>query len=154
MNSCFKISLGLLLGAVVFWGGSQFENPHRIAAGGTQPAQPTVVDPGFARPCSALAAASKPCPKRADLQQKVKDIIIDQLEINDAHKVTPTAKIREDLGADDLDFYGLVMRLENDFDVKISEEDFDKFVKVDDVVNYLMKQLCPSSQPATPPKQT
>ncbi|MBN1262541.1 MAG: acyl carrier protein [Anaerolineae bacterium] len=54
--------------------------------------------------------------------EKVQGIIAERLTI-DAEKVTPEARLREDLGADSLDLVELIMDLEDAFDITISEED-------------------------------
>jgi len=72
----------------------------------------------------------------AELEEKVKQIIVDQLGV-DADEVTPTAKFVEDLGADSLDTVELVMALEEDFGIEIPDEDAEKIVTVKDVIDYI-----------------
>ncbi|MGB9621330.1 MAG: acyl carrier protein, partial [Brevinematia bacterium] len=52
----------------------------------------------------------------ADVFEKVKDLIVDQLGV-DASKVTPEASFVEDLGADSIDIVELIMTLEEEFGV-------------------------------------
>lgn len=67
---------------------------------------------------------------------KVKDIIVDQLDV-DAEKVTSGANIQDDLGADSLDVVDLVMSLEEEFDVEIPDEAVDSIKTVGDIVKYI-----------------
>ena len=69
-------------------------------------------------------------------EQRVKDIIVEQLGVN-ADQVTPDDKFIEDLGADSLDTVELVMALEEEFGLDIHDEDADKFKTVGDALNYL-----------------
>jgi acyl carrier protein len=72
----------------------------------------------------------------AELEEKVKQIIVDQLGV-DANEVTPEAKFVEDLGADSLDTVELVMALEEEFGIEIPDEDAEKIVTVKDAVDYI-----------------
>ncbi|RXK18959.1 acyl carrier protein [Macrococcus sp. DPC7161] len=67
---------------------------------------------------------------------KVKDIIVDRLGV-DADKVTAEASFKDDLGADSLDIAELVMELEDEFDMEISDEDAEKINTVGDAVKYI-----------------
>ena len=55
----------------------------------------------------------------------------------DAAKVTETASFKEDLGADSLDLFELVMALEDEYGVEIPTEELEKMVTVGDVVKYI-----------------
>jgi acyl carrier protein len=70
------------------------------------------------------------------VEEKVKEIIVDQLGV-DENQVTSTASFIEDLGADSLDTVELVMALEEEFDVEISDEDAEKISKVQDAIDYI-----------------
>ena len=72
------------------------------------------------------------------IEQRVKDIIVEQLGVN-ADQVTPDAKFIEDLGADSLDIVELVMALEEEFGLDIPDEDADKLKTVGDALNYLQQ---------------
>jgi len=72
----------------------------------------------------------------AELEDKVKQIIIDQLGV-DGDEVTPQAKFVEDLGADSLDTVELVMALEEEFGIEIPDEDAEKIVTVKDAIDYI-----------------
>ena len=70
------------------------------------------------------------------IEQKVKDIIVEQLTVN-AEQVTPEAKFIEDLGADSLDIVEVVMAFEEEFGVEVPDSDAEKLLTVGDVVKYI-----------------
>ena len=70
------------------------------------------------------------------IEQRVKDIIVEQLGVN-ADQVTPDAKFIEDLGADSLDIVELVMALEETFGISIPDEDAENIKSVGDAVSYI-----------------
>ncbi|MFH0871165.1 MAG: acyl carrier protein [bacterium] len=72
----------------------------------------------------------------AELEEKVKQIIIDQLGV-DGDEVTPQAKFVEDLGADSLDTVELVMALEEEFGIEIPDENAEKIATVKDAIDYI-----------------
>ena len=72
----------------------------------------------------------------ADIEQKVRDIIINELGV-DADKVTPEASFVEDLGADSLDTVELVMAFEEEFGMEIPDEDAEKLQTVGDAISYI-----------------
>ena len=67
---------------------------------------------------------------------KVKSIIVDQLDV-DEDKVTETASIADDLGADSLDIVDLVMSFEEEFDLEIPDEQVEKIKTVGDIVKFI-----------------
>ena len=70
------------------------------------------------------------------LEDKVKDIIVEQLGVN-AEQVTSEASFIEDLGADSLDTVELVMAFEEEFGAEIPDEDAEKLTTVGAVLDYL-----------------
>jgi acyl carrier protein len=70
------------------------------------------------------------------LEDKVKEIIVEQLGVN-AEQVTPQASFIEDLGADSLDTVELVMAFEEEFGAEIPDEDAEKLTTVGAVIEYL-----------------
>lgn len=68
--------------------------------------------------------------------ERMKELIADQLGI-DAETITNESKFKEDLGADSLDLFELVMVLEDEYSVEIPAEDLQTMTKVGDVINYL-----------------
>ena len=75
----------------------------------------------------------------ADIESRVKDIIINELGV-EAEKVTGDASFVEDLGADSLDTVELVMAFEEEFGIEIPDEDAEKMQTVGDAVSYITKQ--------------
>jgi acyl carrier protein len=73
------------------------------------------------------------------IEEKVKDIIVEQLGVN-ADQVTPTARFIEDLGADSLDTVELVMAFEEEFGAEIPDEQAEKLLSVGDVINYIKEK--------------
>ncbi len=74
--------------------------------------------------------------KGADVFPKVKEIIVDQLGVEE-DEVRPEAHFIEDLGADSLDIVELVMALEEEFGLEIPDEDAEKIATVTDAVDYI-----------------
>jgi acyl carrier protein len=72
----------------------------------------------------------------ATVEARVKEIICEQLGVSN-DEVIPTASFIEDLGADSLDLVELVMALEEEYDMEISDEDAEKIRTVQDVLNYI-----------------
>ncbi|MCM3713160.1 acyl carrier protein [Halalkalibacter oceani] len=72
----------------------------------------------------------------ADTLSRVKKIVVDRLGVEEA-EVTEEASFKDDLGADSLDVVELVMELEDEFDLEISDEEAEKISTVADVVNYI-----------------
>ncbi|EIT85053.1 acyl carrier protein [Fictibacillus macauensis ZFHKF-1] len=72
----------------------------------------------------------------SDVLERVSQIVVDRLGV-DAAEVKLEASFKEDLGADSLDVVELVMELEDEFDLEISDEDAEKIATVGDVVNYI-----------------
>ena len=71
-----------------------------------------------------------------NVSEKVKSIIVEQLGV-DEDEVTEEAAFIEDLGADSLDTVELVMALEEEFNIEISDEDAEKITTVKDAVQYI-----------------
>lgn len=72
----------------------------------------------------------------ASIAERVKQIVAEQLGV-DEDQVTNEASFMEDLGADSLDTVELVMALEEEFDIEISDEDAEKIQTVQDAVDYI-----------------
>ena len=72
----------------------------------------------------------------ADVFGRVKQIIVDRLGVDEA-EVTLEASFKDDLNADSLDIVELVMELEDEFDMEISDEDAEKIATVGDAVKYI-----------------
>lgn len=68
--------------------------------------------------------------------EKIREIIATQLNVEES-EITAESKFKEDLGADSLDLFELVMALEDEYSVEIPAEDLEKLLSVQDVMNYL-----------------
>jgi len=72
----------------------------------------------------------------SEVLDRVKRIIVDRLGVDES-EVTPEASFKDDLGADSLDIVELVMELEDEFDLEISDEDAEKITTVGEVISYI-----------------
>ncbi|GGJ21621.1 MULTISPECIES: acyl carrier protein [Paenibacillus] len=72
----------------------------------------------------------------SDVLERVKRIVIDRLGADEAD-IKLESSFKDDLGADSLDVVELVMELEEEFDLEISDEDAEKITTVGEVVNYI-----------------
>ncbi len=68
--------------------------------------------------------------------ERLRKIIVEQLGVEESD-VTPEAAFVEDLNADSLDLVELIMSLEEEFGMEISDEDAEKIQKVSDAVEYI-----------------
>lgn len=68
--------------------------------------------------------------------EKMKEIIAEQLSIDESEIALETS-FKDDLGADSLDLFELVMALEEEYDVEIPSDDLTELNTVEDVINYL-----------------
>lgn len=75
----------------------------------------------------------------ADVLERVTKIVVDRLGVDES-EVKLEASFKDDLGADSLDVVELVMELEDEFDIEISDEDAEKISTVGDAVNYINDQ--------------
>ena len=71
--------------------------------------------------------------------EKLKEIIIEQLGVEDEAAITMEATFVDDLSADSLDIVELIMSLEEKFELEIPDEDAEKIATVGDVVKYIVE---------------
>lgn len=76
----------------------------------------------------------------ATVLERVTKVIVDRLGVDES-EVKLEASFREDLGADSLDVVELVMELEDEFDMEISDEDAEKIATVQDAITYIEGKL-------------
>ncbi len=72
----------------------------------------------------------------ATTQERLKKIVVDQLGVDES-EVVPSASFVEDLNADSLDLVELIMSLEEEFKVQISDEDAEKITTVQEAEDYI-----------------
>ncbi|MBN2400708.1 MAG: acyl carrier protein [Candidatus Aminicenantes bacterium] len=77
--------------------------------------------------------------KKEEILGKVKAVVAEKLNVGE-DQVTEDAKFVEDLGADSLDQVELIMALEDEFSLKIPEEDAEKLMTVGSAVDYVLKK--------------
>lgn len=71
--------------------------------------------------------------------EKIKEIAADSLGA-DVNTMTAETSFKEDLGADSLDLFEIVMALEEEFEVEIPTEDLENIKTIGDVENYLQSR--------------
>lgn len=68
--------------------------------------------------------------------EKIKSMVADNLGVEES-AITEASSFKDDLGADSLDLFELVMALEEEFGVEIPTEDLEQIVTVADVIKYV-----------------
>jgi acyl carrier protein len=71
------------------------------------------------------------------VEDKIKKIIAEKLSV-DLGEIVPEASFIDDLGADSLDLVELIMSMEEEFDIEISDEKAEELVTVKDAIDYVM----------------
>lgn len=74
--------------------------------------------------------------ERDEIFEKLKKVITDVLDIEE-EKILFESKFLEDFGADSLDIVEMVMAIEEEFNIEIPDEDVEKVLSVNDVINYI-----------------
>lgn len=71
--------------------------------------------------------------------EKMRELLADQLNAN-AETITEKSRFKEDLGADSLDLFELVMALEDEYSIEIPAEELQTMATVGDVMKYLKEK--------------
>jgi len=74
------------------------------------------------------------------VERRAIEIIVEQLGVGE-DEVTPEASFIDDLGADSLDLVELIMALEEEFGLEISDEEAEKIQTVQDVISYINEHI-------------
>ncbi|OPJ56493.1 acyl carrier protein [Alkalithermobacter paradoxus] len=69
--------------------------------------------------------------------ERIREIIAEQLGIEDVESITRTTSLMNDLEADSLDAVEIMMALEDEFDVEIPDEEAEKFKNIGDIADYI-----------------
>ncbi|GAA0241285.1 acyl carrier protein [Metaclostridioides mangenotii] len=69
--------------------------------------------------------------------ERIKEIIADQLGLDDTEEITTTTSLVDDLEADSLDAVEIVMALEDEFDIEIPDEEAEQFKNIGDICKYI-----------------
>lgn len=72
--------------------------------------------------------------------EKLRDIIVEVLNV-DENEVTMESTFIDDLGADSLDVFQIIMGIEEEFDIEIPNEEAEKIVSVGDAVEQIKKAV-------------
>ena len=72
--------------------------------------------------------------------ERVSKVVVDRLGVDEG-EVKLEASFRDDLGADSLDVVELVMELEDEFDMEISDEDAEKIATVGNAISYIESKI-------------
>lgn len=75
------------------------------------------------------------------LFDKIKEIVAEQLEVEDVEGITKETSLTEDLEADSLDAVEIMMALEDEFEIEIPDEDAEGFKNVGDIVDYIENKI-------------
>jgi len=73
------------------------------------------------------------------IDEKVIEIIVEQLDVT-REECVPEASFIEDLGADSLDLVELIMAMEENFGIEISDEELQKIRTILDAINFIKKK--------------
>jgi acyl carrier protein len=73
-----------------------------------------------------------------EIFEKVKTIVAENLKVNDPSSITADTTFKDDLDADSLDVVELVMKLEDEFNIEIPDEDAKSITKVGEAVDYII----------------
>lgn len=72
---------------------------------------------------------------------KIKDIIIEQLGLEEDINITMETSLIGDLEADSLDAVEVIMAIEDEFDIEIPDEDAEDFKNIGDIVKYVEERI-------------
>lgn len=68
--------------------------------------------------------------------ERIKEIVSENLGVDSA-QITEGSSFKDDLGADSLDLFEMVMALEDEYEIEIPTEELEKIMTIGDVINYI-----------------
>ena len=68
---------------------------------------------------------------------KIKEIIVEQLNIDDGALINLDTNLQEDLDADSLDAVEIIMNIEEEFDIKVDDDELENIKTIGDIVKYI-----------------
>lgn len=68
---------------------------------------------------------------------KIKEIIVEQLNIDDSDFINLDTNLQEDLNADSLDAVEIIMNIEEEFDIKVDDDELENIKTIGDIVKYI-----------------
>ena len=69
--------------------------------------------------------------------EQIKELIIEELMLDEDTEITESTSLMNDLEADSLDAVEIIMALEDEFDIEIPDEDAEDFDNIGDIVKYV-----------------
>ncbi|MBR2779298.1 MAG: acyl carrier protein [Firmicutes bacterium] len=78
---------------------------------------------------------------KSDIFEKVKDIIAENLSVDDPDRITPETSLTKDLEADSLYVVEVIMAIEDEFGIEIPDEDAEQFGSVEDIVDFVEENI-------------
>ena len=76
----------------------------------------------------------------SEVFDRVKKVVVEQLGVDES-EVTPESNFIDDLGADSLDVFQIVIAIEEQFDIEISDQDAEEIKTVGDAVKYIESKI-------------
>lgn len=74
------------------------------------------------------------------VEKRVKDLVVEKLGVKE-EDVKNEASFADDLGADSLDTVELVMALEDEFDMEVPEEEYEKITTIQEAIDYIKSKI-------------
>ena len=75
-----------------------------------------------------------------EIFNKVKEILVDHTSFDKPESLTMASKLKEDINIDSLDTFEIIYDIENEFDIKVADEDSSGFSTLGDIVEYIAKK--------------
>ena len=75
--------------------------------------------------------------RRLIMFDKIKEIIVEQLNIDDSDFINLDTNLQEDLNADSLDAVEIIMNIEEEFDIKVDDDELENIKTIGDIVKYI-----------------